>query len=122
MIEQSDLYRPGYRPNTYTARSRRKEMSFEEHVLWQNLRANRLLDLRFRRMHPVEGYVIDFFCISKRLAIELRGSVVEEDGEFDSYKDLTLAAAGIRAIRFTNSEVRYQLPKVLQRIRDACSG
>jgi very-short-patch-repair endonuclease len=97
-------------------------MTFEEQVLWQNLRGSRMLDLRFRRMHPVEGYVVDFFCISKRLAIEVRGSVIEEDGEFDSFKDLTLAASGIRTIRFTNSEVRYQLPKVLQRIRDACSG
>jgi len=66
--------------------------------------------------------VIAFYCISKQLGIELRGSVVDEDGEFDSYKDLTLAGAGVRIIRFTNSEVRYQLPKVLDRIRIACGG
>jgi very-short-patch-repair endonuclease len=98
----------------------RQEMSFEKQVLWQNLRGNRLLHLRFRRMHPIEGYVVDFFCYAKRLAIEVRGSVVEEDGEFDSFRDLTIAAAGVRVVRFTNSEVRYQLPKVLQRIHAIC--
>jgi very-short-patch-repair endonuclease len=105
-----------------SSRARRREMTFEEQILWQNLRANRMLDLRFRRMHPMDRYILDFFCFSKRLAIEVRGSVYDEDGEFDSFKDLALAAAGIRTLRFTNSEVRYQLPRVLERIRDACGG
>ena len=97
-------------------------MTFEDQVLWQSLRGDRLIGLRFRRMHPIEGYIVDFYCPAKHLAIEVRGSAVEEDGEFDSYKDLALAGAGVRIIRFTNSEVRYQLPRVLQRIRDVCEG
>jgi very-short-patch-repair endonuclease len=121
VIDQNVTMRP-HRPIVYAARNRRTEMSFEAQVLWQNLRGSRLMDLRFRRMHPIEGYIVDFYCLSKRVAIELRGSAVEEDGEFDSYKDLTLAAAGVRIIRFTNSEVRYQLPKVLHRMRDICGG
>jgi very-short-patch-repair endonuclease len=121
MFEESLAYRR-YRPIVYEARDNRKRMSFEEQVLWQNLRGSRMLDLRFRRQHPVEKYIVDFYCISRRLAIEVRGSAQNEDGEFDSLKDLTLAGAGIRIIRFTNSEVRYQLPKVLERIREACGG
>jgi very-short-patch-repair endonuclease len=120
MMDQSSGYRT-VSPTVYASRRCRQEMSFEQMVLWQNLRGNRLLGLHFRRMHHLEGYIIDFFCYSKRLALEVRGSAVDEDGEFDSYKDLTLAAAGVRTIRFTKSEVRYQLPKVLQRIREACS-
>jgi very-short-patch-repair endonuclease len=120
VIEKPLTARP--RPPIVNAAGRqRRQMTFEMQVLWQTLRGSRLMDLRFRRMHPVEGYTIDFFCTTKRLAIELRGSAVDEDGEFDSYKDLTLAASGVRIIRFTNSEVRYQLPKVIQRIRDACA-
>jgi very-short-patch-repair endonuclease len=120
MISQVS-YLPAEKPGAHSARRKRREMSFEAQVLWQSLRGSRFMDLHFRRTHRVEGYILDFYCYSKKLAIELRGSVVEEDGEFDSYKDLSLAASGVRLIRFTNSEVRYQLPKVLQRIRDACS-
>ena len=111
MFEESLAYRK-YGSSTCLTRQKQRQMSFEEEVLWQNQRGGRLMNLKFRRMHPVEGYLVDFYCLSNRLAIELRGSAGEEDGEFDSYKDLTLAAAGVRIIRFTNSEVRYQLPKV----------
>jgi very-short-patch-repair endonuclease len=96
--------------------------SFEANVLWQNLRMGRLKNLQFSRKCRLEGYSIEFYCARYRIAIELRGSIDHEDGEFDSYRMLTLASAGVRILCFTNSEVRYSLSKVLQRITDACGG
>ncbi|HXC26532.1 MAG TPA: DUF559 domain-containing protein [Stellaceae bacterium] len=51
----------------------RRNMSLPEVVLWQALRHGRLAGLRFRRQHPVGPYILDFFCASVRLAIEVDG-------------------------------------------------
>ena len=63
---------PTQRPMIYRARSLRKEMSLPERMLWQALRL-RPHGLKFRRQHPIGPYVVDFFCSSARLAIEVDG-------------------------------------------------
>jgi hypothetical protein len=56
------------------ARSLRRNMSLPEVVLWQTLRRGQVSGLRFRRQHPVGPYILDFYCPSARLAIEVDGS------------------------------------------------
>ena len=48
-------------------------MSLPEVVLWQALRKRRLAGLRFRRQHPIGPYILDFYCPSARLAVEVDG-------------------------------------------------
>ena len=55
------------------ARHLRRGMSLPEIVLWQALRKLRLGGLRFRRQHPIGPYILDFYCPSARLAIEVDG-------------------------------------------------
>ena len=63
---------PAQRPVVYRARALRREMSLPERMLWQALRL-RPNGLKFRRQHPIGPYVVDFFCSSQRLAIEVDG-------------------------------------------------
>jgi very-short-patch-repair endonuclease len=51
----------------------RREMNLPEIVLWQALRKRRLAGLRFRRQHPIGPYILDFYCPSARLAVEVDG-------------------------------------------------
>jgi very-short-patch-repair endonuclease len=62
-------------PNKTFSRARelRREMSLPEVVLWQALRKGRLAGLRFRRQHPIGPYILDFYCPSARLAVEVDG-------------------------------------------------
>ena len=55
------------------ARGLRRQMSLPEIVLWQVLRKTRLAGLRFRRQHAIGPYVLDFYCPSARLALEVDG-------------------------------------------------
>src|SRR5438552_14782601 len=55
------------------ARELRREMSLPEVVLWQALRKKRLAGLRVRRQHAIGPYILDFYCPSARLAIEVDG-------------------------------------------------
>ena len=60
------------RPQTYTARRLRREMSLPEVLLWNALRKNGE-GLRFRRQHPIGPYVVDFYYSAARLVIEIDG-------------------------------------------------
>lgn len=54
------------------ARALRKAMTMPERLLWRALR-QRPNGLKFRRQHPVGPYVVDFCCLTSRLAIEIDG-------------------------------------------------
>jgi len=54
------------------AKQQRRSMSLPEVLLWQQLR-KRDQGLRFRRQHPAGPYVLDFYCPSIKLAVEVDG-------------------------------------------------
>jgi Protein of unknown function (DUF559) len=60
-------------PNKAFSRARklRREMTLPEIVLWQALGKGRLAGLRFRRQNPIGPYILDFYCPSARLAVEV---------------------------------------------------
>jgi len=46
------------------AKSNRRNPTPAESLLWEELRG-RKLGVRFRRQHPIEGYIPDFVCLKK---------------------------------------------------------
>ena len=97
----------------------RKEQTHAEKILWEHLRARRFEDTKFRRQHPIGKYVIDFFCYEAKLAIELDGSVHRGREEEDRWREQVIGTHGIKFLRFNNDEVEQDLPRVLERIREA---
>jgi very-short-patch-repair endonuclease len=95
------------------ARKFRREMTSRERTLWEALRANQLDHLHFRRQQVVKGFVVDFYCASSRLAIEIDGDSHLSSGEYDAERDRALAELGIRTQRITNDEVDGDLERVL---------
>ncbi|MEH2251263.1 endonuclease domain-containing protein [Nostoc sp.] len=99
----------------------RQQMTPEEKILWQHLRANRLNGLHFRRQQIINGFIADFYCHATRLVIEVDGKIHEQQVEYDAERDKVLSARGLRLLRIKNEEVRHELDKVLMRISTACS-
>ncbi|HLY47429.1 MAG TPA: endonuclease domain-containing protein [Stellaceae bacterium] len=89
------------------ARELRRAMSLPEVVLWQLLRKGRLTRLRFRRQHPIGPYILDFYCPSARLAIEVDGFAHDTAMQVrhDERRDAFLAEHGITVLRVTASDV-----------------
>ncbi|MFM2058722.1 MAG: hypothetical protein RLY71_3107, partial [Pseudomonadota bacterium] len=56
------------------ARHLRREMTDVERLLWRCLRSRQMGGFKFRKQHPLQRFVLDFYCASARLAIELDGS------------------------------------------------
>ena len=57
------------------ARLLRKKATEPERILWRHLRNRNFVGYKFRRQHPFEDYILDFYCPSAKLAIELDGAV-----------------------------------------------
>lgn len=56
------------------AGSLRNNMTLSEMLLWGYLKGNQL-GVRFRRQHPLNNYIADFYCHKYNLVIELDGSI-----------------------------------------------
>ena len=103
------------------ARQLRREQTDAERLLWSLLRDRRFMGCKFRRQHPIEPYVVDFYCHAARLAIELDGGEHNEPAARarDEERTRFLEARGIRVLRFWNNEVFNNLEGVLQTIYEA---
>ena len=100
------------------ARYLRKNATDCERILWRHLRNRKPADCKFRRQHPIDSYILDFYCPALKLAIELDGSghgyPLRE--KRDQTREQFLAKKGIAVIRFWNHQVRQELDSVLQAI------
>jgi len=73
---------------------------------------------KFRRQHPFDRYILDFYCLAAKLAIELDGG--GHNYRLGQIRDRTrselLAREGIVVLRFWNHQVRQELDSVLKAI------
>jgi len=96
----------------------RKNQTPAEQLLWSKLRSRGLSGYKFRRQHPIDKYILDFYCSEAKLAIELDGgdhSAIQSMNR-DKERTLNLQKIGIRVIRFWNHEVLNNLDEVIMEI------
>jgi adenine-specific DNA-methyltransferase len=96
----------------------RKVATPAERKLWSRLKNRKAAGIKFRRQHPIDDYVLDFFCVEASLAIELDGSGhrrhFTETADLD--REITLHEKGVRVIRFTNRAVLQNIDGVVNEI------
>ncbi|MGH2606923.1 MAG: endonuclease domain-containing protein [Anaerolineales bacterium] len=102
------------------ARELRHSMTPEEARLWQQLRANKLSGLHFRRQQVIDGLIADFYCNDAGVVIEIDGPIHEDSLEYDWQRDLVFHGRGLTVLHFTNEEVTLRFGDVLGSIRLAC--
>lgn len=102
------------------ARSLRQNATDAEGLLWSCLRNRRVHKRKFRRQHPVDPYVLDFYCAELQLAIELDGGQHNspEGRVHDARREAFLRTKGIKTLRFTNHAVLTDTDTVLNVIWD----
>ncbi len=92
---------------TKRARELRQAMTPAEAKLWSRIRNNQLEGLGFRRQHPMSKYILDFYCASLKLAVELDGGQHNEPANIarDKTRDVWFASKGIETLRMWNNDV-----------------
>ena len=100
------------------SRSLRRKETFGEKILWENLRNRKFNGLKFRRQHPIDKYIVDFFCYEKNIIIEIDGPFhKDEEKKFlDGIRQNYLESLGYKILRFKDYEITNYFDKVMMTI------
>lgn len=110
--------------NHFRQRENRKQLRKmpvpAEAILWSRLKNRQQRGIRFRRQYSIGRYVVDFYCPSAKLVIELDGTshAGKEARDYDRIRDDFIKTIGLRILRFKNEDVRKNLTGVLETIID----
>ena len=96
----------------------RRNLTPAEAFLWKFLKSKQLNGRRFVKQHSIGKYVVDFYCASEQLIVELDGQVHMNAtaNEYDQKRTEYLEDLGYRVIRFENKMVFEHLESVLYEI------
>ncbi|MCE5268438.1 MAG: endonuclease domain-containing protein [Planctomycetaceae bacterium] len=102
------------------ARDQRQANTPPEQLLWLALRNGQIGGLKFRRQHPVGPFVVDFYCHSVGLVVEVDGMSHGDKAAQDAAKTKHLESQGLRILRVTNEDVMRDLDAVTREIARLC--
>ena len=99
-------------------RSLRNDATSAEKYLWTFLNRKQMRGRKFRRQHGIAHYIVDFYCASESLIIELDGEVHDHPEQivYDGRRDEVLRNLGFRIVRFNNELVFCNVGEVLRLI------
>lgn len=105
------------------AKSMRHTATDAENFMWQILRAKRFMNLKFRRQHVIEPYIVDFYCHEIGLVVELDGSQhgTYDAIEYDAERTKFLEALGLTVVRYWNHDVLGRTDVVLEDLWWVCT-
>lgn len=97
----------------------RKQQTEAEQFLWRHLRNCQFYGFKFRRQQIIQGYIVDFVCLEKKLVIELDGSQHGEQTKYDAERTHKLEEDDYQVLRFWNNKVFNNTRDMLAVIYDA---
>jgi len=98
------------------ARELRKEETSAERFFWNEvLKDKKLLGLKFTRQKPIDNFIVDFYCASLGVVIEIDGKIHFAQKSRDRERDEILKQKfGIKVVRYKNEDVLNNLEKVIE--------
>jgi len=93
-------------------------MTTPEKLLWDKLKLKKICNVRFRRQHPIDFFIADFYCHEARLVVEIDGEIHNHQREYDDGRSAEMERYFIKVIRFTNSEIEVNIENVVKRIEN----
>ncbi len=109
----------GAKPATFEMANRlRKQMTPAEMMLWERLKNKQICNVRFRRQHPIDLFIADFFCFAAKLVVEVDGAVHAAQKEYDIGRTAEMERYGIEVTRFSNDEIENNIEMVVRNIKE----
>ena len=108
--------------NDPTLKKRRRELrrnqTEAEKMVWARLRNKQFYGMKFFRQYSIGPYILDFYCPTVKLAIELDGGQHNqpENKGYDLARSEFLKAQSIDVIRFWNHEVLLNMEGLLSEL------
>ena len=122
IYEMKELEKPMYygakSETVEAARLLRENMTVCEKLLWERLNHKQINGVRFRRQHPIDIFIADFYCHKAKLVVEIDGEIHLQKKEYDNGRSAEMERYGIKIIRFDNSDVKNNIEIVIKKIED----
>lgn len=98
----------------------RNNLTPAEAFLWKYLQQKKLYGKKFRRQHSITNYIVDFYCPSEKLIVELDGEIHNNISQqnYDFERTQKLESLGFKVIRFENKMVFEETHLVLEAIKN----
>ena len=111
---QENLFKGASTKAFENARSNRKTAPETEKLMWEELRGKKINGYKFRRQHPIDTFIADFYCHEKKLVVEINGEYhfQNDQPQYDTWRTEILENLGITVIRFSNYEVENEMERV----------
>jgi very-short-patch-repair endonuclease len=99
-------------------RGLRRNQTGAERALWAKVRNKQFFGMRFFRQYSVGPYILDFYCPTAKLAVELDGGQhnQSDNREYDKARSEYLRAMGIAVMRFWDNEVLLDMQSALSKL------
>ncbi len=106
------------------AQGLRKAATGPEQELWKFLQGKQLGGFRFRRQHPFGPFILDFYCVSEKLVVEIDGRThrTVHARQHDVDRTTYLESYGLRVVRFSDDDVIEHGGQVAATILDVLQG
>jgi very-short-patch-repair endonuclease len=101
------------------ARTLRKEQTNSEKIVWELIRDRKFMNLKFRRQHVIEGFILDFYCHEIKLGIEIDGGIHNKRKDYDRMRQTIIESEGISVIRVSNRQISNRKRSILEMIKKA---
>ena len=86
------------------------------------LRRRQVAGFHFRRQHSIDRFIVDFYCPSACLVVEVDGPIHRRTSEDDRTRQEFIESLGLRVLRFENEQVVSNTESVLDQIQKAVTG
>ena len=100
------------------ARQFRKQSTKSEAILWESLRGRRLDNRKFRRQQPIGAFIVDFYCPTERLIVEVDGEIHNSQQQADLDRQEILESLGLRFVRIASNQVETDINSALKIISE----
>ena len=117
-LNQTDFHLPYNSDLVFRAKTMRQNPTPAEKKLWRD--CLRRLPVRFLRQRPIEHFIVDFYCATLQLVIEVDGDshFTEQGQAYDAERSAILEGYGLRIVRFTNRQVLEEFDAVCEHINN----
>ncbi len=99
----------------FLARKLRKNQTEAEKILWHKIRKKQVNNFKFYRQKIIGNYIVDFYCPSIKLVIEIDGDLhyTDDSKRYDKIREQYLKNLGLKIYRVNNIDIYKNLEGVL---------
>ena len=93
-------------------------MTDAEILLWSKIKGKQLKGVQFYRQKIIGQYIVDFYCATAKLVIEVDGGQHYTDDGLtrDALRDTYMKGLGLKVLRFSDTDVLINIEGVVEHI------